>query len=351
MAHDARPARHDLTLPAPPEAMDVFELLRRLEGGGLAFGRSGGPGREPARLGQGARLAAATRDVARLVPGEGDAPTRVEIEVLGLLGPEGPMPLHLTRRIVDRLSQRWFEAGGDRATADTAALDLCNLLQHRHLALYWRAWADAQGAVHLDRPGAGRLGATLAALAGIGLPGQRTPPEARDTDPVALSHAPRLAWQLRGPERIARPLADLLGAPVRVAEFMASWLAIPRPLQTRLGMAHAALGRGATAGDRLPSRTARAELRVGPVGLGLFLRLADDRGLRARLRHLLLHLAGRDLAWDLRPVLAAAEVPEPRLGRVALGRSAWLPARGLPRDRDDLRLSDVAGPLSGGAPA
>lgn len=337
MAHDARPARHDLT--APLESIGFFELLRRLEGEGLRFGRAGGPAGEPARLGQPARLAAATRDVARVVPG---APARVEVEVLGLLGPEGPMPLHLTRWVWERVSQRWYEAGGDRATSDTAALDFCNLLQHRMMALYWRAWADAQGAVHLDRPGAGRVGATLAALAGLGLPGQRTSPEAQATEAVALDHASRLAWQVRGPERVARPLADLLGAKVAVVEFVASWLPIPPGLRTRLGGAHARLGRDAVVGDRMPSRTDRAELRVGPVGLPLYLRLADDRGLRARVRHLLLHLAGRDLAWDLRPVLAAEEVPEPRVGRVALGRTAWLPARAS-HDRDDLRLTDLGG--------
>ena len=38
------------------EAMDFFELLRRLERGGRLFGRGARPDREPARLGQALRL-------------------------------------------------------------------------------------------------------------------------------------------------------------------------------------------------------------------------------------------------------------------------------------------------------
>lgn len=338
MADDARPSRGHLR--AAPEETGFFELLRRLEGGGLRFGRAGGPGREPARLGQGARLSASARDIGRVRPGPEDAPPAVEVEVLGLLGPEGPMPLHLTRRVFERISQRWFEAGSEHATSDTAALDFCNLLQHRMMGLYWRAWGDAQPAVQLDRDGAGRVGAALAALAGIGLPGQDRGAEARATRGVKLDQAMRIAEEVQGPERLAAPVAALLSAPVRVVEFVAGWVTIPAPLRTRLGAAHAGLGRGAVAGGRVFSRTHRAELRVGPVGLPAYLALADDPGLRRRLRHLLLHLVGRELELDLRPVLRREEVPNPVLGRVALGRSAWLPTR-RPADRDDLRLSGV----------
>ncbi|MBV0890894.1 type VI secretion system baseplate subunit TssG [Paracoccus sp. Z118] len=354
MADDARLARDDLTrLPPdevppdatpPDEATEFFELLRRLERGGEWFGRSGGPGREPARLGQSARLSAATRDVARLTPQRGDAPRRIEVEVIGLLGPEGPMPLHLTRRVFDRVSQRWFEAGSEHATADTSALDFCNMLQHRMIALYWRAWGDARPSVHAGRPGAGRVGATLAALAGVGLPGMRgekrgNSPSAT-AEPVKLNRAMQIAQQVHGPERLAAPVADLLGAPVRVVEFVANWIDIPAPLQTRLGQAHARLGGGAVAGARIFSRQDRAELRVGPVDLPAYRRLADDAPLRGALRHLVLHLVGREIDIDLRPVLAADAVPPPLLGRVALGRTAWLRAA-HPADRDDLRLPRI----------
>lgn len=327
-------------LGAPPEETGFFELLRRLEAGGARFGRAGGPEREPARLGQGVRLSIAARDIARVHPGTAEAPPFVEVEVIGLLGPEGPMPLHLTRWILERLSHRWFEPGGDDATTDTAALDFCNLLQHRMIALYWRAWGDAQPFLQVDRDGEGRVGALMAALAGIGLPGLRDGEEAQATAAVKLGHAGQIHDQVRGPERLVGPVGAMLGVPVRLVEFVGTWTEIPPPLRSRLGRAFSTLGGDAVAGERAFSRQDRAEIRVGPLGLPVYLALCGDGPLRRRLRHLLLHLAGRELDLDLRLVLAAPEVPEPRLGQVALGRTAWLAAR-RPGDRDDLRFTRV----------
>lgn len=337
MADGSRQPPDRLTVSA--QSMGFFELLRRLETPGHRFGQAGGPAREPARLGQGPRMSIATRDVARLVQADPGAAPFVEVEVLGLIGPEGPLPLHLTRWIVERMSHRWFEAGSGRATSDTAALDFLNLLQHRMLALYWRAWGDAQPAVQLEREDGGRIRAMMAALAGIGLPGQDDD-ATRATETIKLSHAMALAMEVRGPERIERPVADLLSAPVRLLEFVESWIDIPPSLRTRIGQPAARLGEGAVVGERIFSRQDRVELRVGPLGLTEYLLLSREGPVRVRLRHLLLHLAGREVDIDLRLVLAEGEVPEPRIGQIALGRTSWLPSR-RPSDRADLRISRI----------
>ncbi|SPH18696.1 hypothetical protein DEA8626_02238 [Defluviimonas aquaemixtae] len=336
MADPAGHPRDDLTGPfAQPEAMGFFELLRRLETPGRRFGRAGGAGSEPARIGQRVRLSVATRDVAGFRPAEGDQPARVEAEVLGLLGPEGALPLHVTRWVMSRMSDRWFADAGAEATADRTFLDFCNMLQHRMLALYWRAWADARPEVQAQLGTGGRAAATVAALAGTGLPG--TGEAARDSA-LKTRHATSLAASVHGPERLTRLLSDLVGAPVRLVEFVGHWLEVPRALQTWLGGAHAMLGAGAVVGARVFSRQGRAELRVGPLGLAGYLRLLNDQHLRARLRHAIRFAEGIETDFDLRLVLRRADKPEPRLGRCQLGRTFWLPAR-TATDADDLRLS------------
>ena len=187
MADGPGQPRPDLGFRSPdPEEIGFFELLRRLERDGLRFGRSGGAGSEPARLGQRARLAMATRDVAGFTPPGDTTPAQVEVEVLGLFGPEGAMPLHMTRWIMARQSERWFTAadsgGQGRVTADTTFLDFCNMLQHRQLALFWRAWADLHPEVGVEHAGGDRVTAMLETLAGLGSPvcerpiaGQPTP--------------------------------------------------------------------------------------------------------------------------------------------------------------------------------
>ena len=335
MADDAGHTRADLTAP-PTETVEAgfFRLLAGLEGPGRRFGRAGRPGDEPARLGQRARLAGAPRDLAGMRPAPPHRPAEVEVEVLGLLGPEGAMPLHMTRWIMTRLSERWFAGGRDTASADTTFLDFCNMLQHRQLALFWRAWAEARPEVQLPFGQGGMTLALTDALAGIGLPGMQR----EDASPaLKRRHATSLGQTVQGVERLTRLLADFVGAPVRLIEFVGHWMPIPPPLQTRLGQAHSRLGQGAVAGARSYQRQTRAELRIGPIDLPGFLRLADDLPFRARLADLVVFAAGREIDFDLRPVLAAPEVPAARIGASRLGRTAWIAPTGR-REGDDLRL-------------
>ncbi|MBT0777862.1 type VI secretion system baseplate subunit TssG [Paracoccus sp. pheM1] len=337
MADAARPARPDLTgNPPPPAGIEAFALMRRLESPGRRFGHAGGLEQEPARLGQEIRLGPAACEVARFSPAEGDGPARIALEITGLFGPEGPMPLHLSRRMLERMSERWFAGSAQpEPGADRAFLEFCNLLQHRMMALYYRAFAEAQPAIAADHGREGRLAAMIAALAGLGLPGIA---EALDDPAPVLRHATGLASQIRSPETLAALLSDLLDAPVRVAEFVPYWQDIPAALASGLGRAHAGLGRGAMLGPRVYQPQARAEITVGPLGLAQYRRLAEDGPERAALRRLLRFAMGEEIGFDLRLVLAAPQVPPPRLGAgMALGRTGWL-GDGAARDRDDLCL-------------
>lgn len=342
MADVAGQPRPDLTgdLTAP-EAMGFFELLRRLEQDQLRFGRSGGPSREPARLGQRPRMAFATRDVAGFHPAAGPTPARVDVEVLGLIGPEGAMPLHLTRWIMGRLNDRWFASASGDATSDTTFLDFCNLMQHRMMALYWRAWADTRPEVQIEHGPAGRVQALIDTLAGVGLPGTRT---VGDSDPQTRAkqrHATSLGRQVHSVERLTAYLRDVLGQPVTLVEFVGSWTRIPVALQSRLGRAYAQLGTSAVVGGRSFQRQSLAELRIGPLSLSDFKAFLGDTSLLGRLRHGIRHAMGREMEFDLRLVLARDQIPELRLGACQLGRTTWLSPR-RHADAADLRLHRIA---------
>ncbi len=345
MADAPRQPRPDLTGDIPAaDSMAFFELLRRLEVGDYRFGRIGGPGREPARLGQRIRMAFATRDVAGFHPGTDSQPSRVDVEVLGLLGPEGALPLHMTRWVMSRLSDRWFAGADTDATSDTTFLDFCNLLQHRMMALYWRAWGDARPEVQIEHGPGGRVQAVLNALAGVGLPGAAT---GGATDlALKLRHATSLGHQVQGVERLTAYLADVAGAPVRLVEFVGSWLDLPKGLQSRLGQAHAVLGQSAVAGARSFTRQARVELQIGPLSLPDYSGFLRDSGVIDRLRHAIRHAIGHELEVDLRLVLARGDIPDGRIGAMQLGRTGWLAHR-RSADAADLVLPNITEP---GAP-
>lgn len=310
---------------------DFFALLRQIEQiDGRQFGGPGGPDREPARLGQHIRLTFATRDVEAARTGE---PMQVETNVLGLMGPEGPMPLYLTRWVMSRLSNRWFAGDSDGVTSDTAFRDFANVLQHRIIGLYWRAWADAQAEVHASR-GGGPSVAIMHALAGLGMPGTQDPAH----DSAKLRHATKLGQDTRSPERLVSYLADVVGAPVNLQEFVGHWDPIPQHQQSRLGGQFATLGGTTIVGERSYSRQNRAALRLGPLTFNQFIALLDDPARKQALRHAIRFAAGYDITFDIRLVLARAEVPAARLGESRLGRTTWVQPR-RDRDADDLILS------------
>ncbi|TPO11120.1 type VI secretion system baseplate subunit TssG [Mesorhizobium sp. B1-1-5] len=345
MADDARQSLPDLAQPAPAEtealseSFDFFELLRRLEQRRGLFGHSGTADREPARLGQHVRLSFSARDVIKFQDAGEKAPARVTIANLGLLGPEGPMPLHLTRWVLDRLSQRWFTGADAQQTSDTTFVDFVNILQHRMIALYYRAWADAHPAVQVERSVGGRVRAMLEAMAGIGLPGTQDP----ELDTVRLRQAGSLANQVDGAERLALFLATAFKVPVEIKEFVAAWITIPAALQSRVGKAYAALGGGATIGPRVFSRQSRIELRVGPLSLDDFKSFLPGERRLGLFKKAVRDMIGEALDVDLRIVLARDAVPSPKMGTIQLGRTSWLSRPAEKGDADDLRLRTIVG--------
>jgi type VI secretion system protein ImpH len=345
MADDARQSLPDLgeldldRVEGLSDTFDFFELLRRLERRGGLFGYSGQVDREPARLGQHVRLSFSAKDVVEFREAKDKTPARVTIANLGLMGPEGPMPLHLTRWVLDRLSQRWFTGADARQTSDTTFVDFVNILQHRMIALYYRAWADAHPAVQVERAVGGRVRAMLEAMAGIGLPGSHNP----DLDAVKLRQAASLASQVDGPERLTLFLAEAFKVPVQIKEFVATWMTIPASLQTRLAQAYAVLGRGATIGPRVFSRQSRIELRVGPLGYEEFKTFLPGGQRLKMFKQAVRDMVGESLDVDLRIVLAREAVPQPRIGAVQLGRTTWLARPAERGDADDMRLRTIVG--------
>ncbi|HEV2507811.1 MAG TPA: type VI secretion system baseplate subunit TssG [Mesorhizobium sp.] len=345
MADDARQSLPDLAKSALPETeplsegFDFFELLRRLERRRGLFGYSGQADREPARLGQHIRLSFSARDVVKFQEADDKAPARITVANLGLLGPEGPMPLHLTRWVLDRLSQRWFSGVNAEQTSDTTFVDFVNILQHRMMALYYRAWADASPAVQVERSVGGRVRAMLEAMAGIGLPGTQD----TELDAARLRQAGSLANQVDGSERLTLFLASAFNVPVQIKEFVAAWISMPTTLQTRLGSAYAALGREATIGPRVFSRQSRIELRVGPLDLEGFKAFLPGQRRLALFKKAVREMIGESLDVDLRIVLAHDAVPPPRVGTVQLGRTVWLSRPAEKGDADDLRTRAIVG--------
>ena len=338
--------REDLlaALAAAPWDFSFLHTLRRLDcfqPGRPGLGATARPADDPIRLAQRSSLRFAPAELAALEPSHGGRPPRLLVYFLGLLGPNGPLPLHLTEYARDRR----------RNYGDASLERFLDIFNHRMLTLLYRSWAQAQPAVSFDRPDQDRFGTYVGSLGGIAMPAFRN----RDAMPdlAKLHYAGHLSCQTRHPDGLKAILEGLLRLPVRIEEFVGGWLTLPPDSRWRLGEAPAngALGHSVTLGGRVWDHQSRFRVRIGPAALREYLDLLPGRPALSRLRAVVRNYIGDGLAWDLNPVLAATEVPRLRLGAgLPLGWSTWLTSRPLGRDGDDLKLDpNLARSGSGGA--
>jgi type VI secretion system protein ImpH len=286
-------------------------------------------GDDPVRLGQKPSLRFAPAELAALEPPAGARPSRLLVYFQGMLGPNGPLPLHLTEYVRDR----------ERQASDHTLARFLDIFNHRMLALLYRAWAQAQPAVSFDRPRADRFGTYLAGLGGTGMPAF----QGRDAMPdLARRHfAGHLSCQNRHAEGLRAILGTLLGMPVRIDEWIGHWLTLPPDCRLRLGESpqSGALGRTTTLGGRVWDHQNKFRIRIGPIGLADYLRLLPGGEALARVRAAVRHYVGDQLHWDLNLVLTEPQVPRLGLGVGArLGWTTWLASGRLGRDGDDLKL-------------
>lgn len=253
-------------------------------------------------------------------------PPRLDQRILGLFGPNGALPIHLTEYAYER----------QHHAADPTLVRFANVFHHRMLLLFYRAWAMQQPTVSADRPGFDRIGNYLAAIGGFGMPLLRN----RDAvdDVIKLSHASVFGRQIRDAESLSVLLNSYFNLPIAVEEWIGHWIAVPGSQRTRLSKPNgfATLGRDAVIGARVWDAQSRFRVVVGPVGLSDYLRFLPGGGSQIQLRDIVRLYVGTDLSWEMKLKLRKEEVPAPRTAnRLSLGRTCWIGSQAKPADPDD----------------
>lgn len=336
MRRPADPLAYYETVREKPWEHDFFHALRRIECLHPHFppiGKAVRPAQEAIRLGQEPTLDFAAAVLSALQPAAGERPPRIEVRFLGLLGPNGPMPLHITDYARERMLH-----GGDATLA--RFLDVFN---HRFLSLFYRAWAQAQPTVTLDRPQDDRFAVYVGALLGLGTPRMRKRDAVQDS--AKLFHVGPLARHVRNRDGLESLLKHYFKVPIRIEEFTARWLELPERDRTCLGArtSQAALGGGAVLGKRVWDRQHSIRVRIGPLDLARYESFLPGGNAIERLVAWLRTYLSFEQAWDARLVLKADQVPKARLGNYGrLGWTTWLGRYARPRPADDLCLDAEA---------
>jgi type VI secretion system protein ImpH len=313
-----------------PYRFDFFQAVRVLQAlrpapGSAPAGAGGEPSAEPVRFRSHVGLGFPPNDVVA-VDADGDGgPPAMTVAFMGLAGVQGPMPRAFTEEVMHHA-----RAG------DTAARDFLDLFNHRLVGLMYRARARHSPALELNPADQSWLARYLFSLMGLGTPGltraASAPAGLHVPRRALLGYAALLSTETRSAVGLERILSDHFGVDARVVPFTGGWVRLEDEDLTRIGASgqNRTLGRDVVLGGRVWDAEGAFTVRVGPLGLGQYVRFLPHGTAFAALCSLARFYAGIDLEFTVSLVLRADEVPPSRLGTRAgarLGWTSWLRTR------------------------
>lgn len=261
---------------------------------------------------------------------DADAPARLGVAFLGLLGPNGPLPLHLTDHGLER----------QRRHKDATFLRFLNLFEHRFLIFFYRAWCRSQPAVSHDRPQEDRFADYVASLMGLGFKSLRDRDGMQDN--AKLHFAGLMLDGCKHPEGLVALLQGYLNVTANVIELVGEWLQIAVDEQCQLGasVTTGLLGENAMIGSSVFECQHRFRLQLGPLGLTQFETFLPGQPSMSALRAVVRNYVGDQYRWDVQLLLKKEEIPQAVLGgtQTRLGWTTWLGRWTQQQDADDVIL-------------
>jgi len=320
------------SLQEAPYKFDFFEALRRLEceyPDNARLGESLHTGKEHIRLGQDPTMAFAPSTISSFTHNKEGGPPRLGVYFFGLHGANGPLPLHLTEFIYDRLHN----------SHDPTLTAFLDVFHHRLLTLFYRAWANSQPTVSFDRPGKDTFGNYVATLFGSG--GEALQDRDAMPDLAKRYYAGRLAPQTHNKEGLQAVIQDFFKLPASIEEFTGEWMDLPDNSVCRLGQSDdiSTLGVTILLGEQVWQSQHKFRIVIGAVNFIDYKRLLPGGKSLQRLVAMVKNYVGEEFNWELQLILEEPEVPNlPLDGNSQLGYTSWLTQGALGRDGDDLVL-------------
>ncbi|REG49306.1 type VI secretion system ImpH/TssG family protein/type VI secretion system VasI/ImpG family protein [Paraburkholderia sp. BL6669N2] len=320
-------ARFDLPMPGvalSPESVErlmaepwrygFISLLRRIGADPHIdpVGTARRPQAEPFRLGQAPSLAFAPREIADVR--EVNGRLKIRLLSLGMFGPNGPLPIHVTEIAREREQNR----------RDATLVNFLDIFHHRYLTLLYRAWASAQAAAGLDRKDDETFSFFVASLAGhdpAEIAGRPFPGHAR------LAASAHLVREARNPDGLRATLEQYFDVPVAIEEYVFHWLEMAPASHSYLGkpVESSTLAMGAMLGEQVPDRQHRFRIVLGPLDLQAYLRFTAQGVDLPKLVECVREFVGRGYRWELELRIKPQGAPPAVLGGTEqLGWSSWL---------------------------
>lgn len=241
-----------------------------------------------------------------------DGQTQLFVRFLGLLGPQGGMPLTLTEEAY------LYSRDGDDALAR-----FCDLMNHRFIQLFFRAWADSRGHAHRDRPETDAFERYVGSGIGLGSPALRDLDSVPDVAKAAFSGI--MGAKAKSASRLASVVRGLFGVKVEIDEFVGVRLLFDPDQRSRIGQAFSTLGGDVLVGAGVYSVQDKFRLRLYTSSLAEYSDLLPSGPRAKKLADLVFFYVGAEVDWDVELALPVGEVSPVRLGKSGqLGWTSWM---------------------------
>lgn len=327
------PVELALLLERDSARMDFFQVLRLIENAHPGLPRIGAslrPRDDAVRFGQDPALVFQPTALGQFLRADGAARARLAVNFFGLMGANGPLPLHITEYVRDRL----------RHGGDGTMLAFLDVFHHRMLSLFYRARATAEPVISLDRADNDRFSTFVGSMFGIGAPALRE----RDAigDFAKLHFAGLLANKTRPASGLVTILRAYFKLPFQVEQFVGHWMRLPDEVQSRIGMEALAgsgnrLGSSLILGRSVWDCQHKFRIVIGPLDYADYGRFMPGGQSMERLLAWVRTYVGMALDWDVRLILKKEQRPPLRLGGATrLGWSTWVASGKAVRDPDQM---------------
>jgi len=253
--------------------------------------------------------------------------TRLFVRFLGMMGPQGALPLSTTLEAYDWQMRR-----------DPSFARFADIFNVRFLQLFFRAWSDARPIAQYDRPEMDRFFSYIGSTAGFGTPAFAD--RDRINDIVKLGFAGLIGAHTKSASRLRQLIRGVFNVEVEIEEHIGTWLTFEPGDATALGMAGCGLGQDAVIGQRAYSINDKFRISIKAYSLEQYRRYLPSGDLSDPLTDLIFFYIGHQFEYDVQLSLPANQVPPARLGETGqLGWTAWMsPDTDQP---DDVHRSDA----------
>ncbi|HVY57273.1 MAG TPA: type VI secretion system baseplate subunit TssG [Xanthobacteraceae bacterium] len=314
-----------------PWRFDFFAVLRRLERtfpDRPRIGDSSATRQEYLMLGQEPFMDFPASNLASAEQ-RPDGRVRVLAKFLGLLGPQGALPLATTEEV-----HAWT------LMRDDAFPRFLDLLNNRFLQLFFRAWADARPVAQRDRPKEDRFAAYVGSMIGLGSTIYQGLDRVPDTG--KLGFAGLIAAQAKSSSRLRSLIAGLFGVKVEIDELVGTHLKLDAADRTRLGQANSALGSDILVGASIFSVQDKIRIRIFARNLREYTQFLPTGSRSEPLVDLVYFYIGDELEWEVELAIPTRETAPVQLSKFGqLGWTTWIGtdrSPGAPAYRCDARF-------------